>query len=233
MIKLSQDFHGPTIHLVGVDVQDANCLLRIASHERGLLEKHSSGSEFLKSYDPSRVGCLILDADHLKTEFVEILCELRKRLSLTPSIVLFSAEDNDASAEAIQHGAYRVISKPLRLQAFRNVVQEAIKLDSEIRPARSLLIEIGSLFDRLTRRERQIVSFVVSGKCSREIAGLLGISVRTIEAHRTHILAKLHAKSVNDIVRMTMILEFNRTCAKWPFQGLCETVLQFRDANRP
>ena len=104
----------------------------------------------------------------------------------------------------MQKGAVDFIQKPFRDQELLDRIREALKTDQERRSAREEQAEVASRLEKLTRREREVMDLVVTGKPNKVIAYELGVSQRTVEIHRARVMEKMKARSLADLVRMHM-----------------------------
>ncbi|RMF19753.1 MAG: DNA-binding response regulator, partial [Deltaproteobacteria bacterium] len=171
------------------------------------VETFASADEFLQAYDPRRLGCLVLDLrmpgmsgaelqDHLATLGVSI-----------PIIMVSAYGDVPTVARAMRHGAVHFLSKPFSDQEFLDCVNEAIDRARRIRRQQSERERLESRVRRLTKRERQVLKGVVDGKQNKVIAAELGLSPKTIESHRSRVMAKMGASSVAELVRLALAYE--------------------------
>jgi two-component system response regulator FixJ len=115
---------------------------------------------------------------------------------LLPIIVLTGHGDVPTSVRAFRTGAVDFVEKPVRPRVLIRRIHEAMAIDRERRQAASERKELAKRMARLTRRERQVASLLAEGKSSKEVAGSLGISIRTVEGHRHHLLEKMEIHSV-------------------------------------
>jgi RNA polymerase sigma factor (sigma-70 family) len=106
------------------------------------------------------------------------------------------------AVEAMQKGAVDFIQKPFRDQDLLDRIGEALKTDQERRSERQEHAEVQTRIDTLTKREREVLDLVVTGKPNKVIAYELGVSQRTVEIHRARVMEKMRARSLADLVRM-------------------------------
>ncbi|ARM16174.1 MULTISPECIES: response regulator transcription factor [Rhizobium] len=181
---------------------------------RGLFESvglvagtHGSVAEFLAADDPERAGCIVLDIrlpGQSGLEFQEALAK-----SLHPrSVVLISAHVDVAMAvRAMKAGAIDVLTKPVREQDLLEAVNRALASDSARREEANQTAAFRLRYSKLTERERQIMTLVVAGKLNKQIAAEVQLAEATVKLHRGHMMRKMHASSVADLVRIASILE--------------------------
>jgi FixJ family two-component response regulator len=167
------------------------------------VEAFASPQEFLDGKRLDAPGCLILDVrlpGPSGLEFQRTLIESGIHL---PIIFISGHGDIPMSVRAIKSGAIEFLTKPLHEQQLLDAVHAGIQRDRARRQKARALAELRVLFDTLTPREREILSFVVSGQPNKQIAAHLGLSEMTVKVHRSQVMHKLQAKSVIDLARMT------------------------------
>ena len=168
------------------------------------LDAHTYGStqEFVSSKRPDASGCIILDVrlpGRSGLDFQQTLRELGIRL---PVIFITGHGDIPISVRAMKSGAIEFLTKPINEQQLLDAVHAAIELDRANRQDNALTKELRARFDSLTPREREIMSLVVSGKLNKQIGFQVGLSEMTVKVHRSHVMQKMQAKSLVDLVRM-------------------------------
>lgn len=178
-------------------------LLRTAGHTT---ESFPSAAAFLDVYDPSRHGCLLLDVRMPQMTGLELQQELNARAWRIPAIFITGHGTVPLAIAAMKAGAFDFIEKPLRDDALLDSVERALAWDETNRTEHLELATIKSRADSLTEREKEVLGLVAAGESNKAIARLLGISFRTVELHRSHILEKMQAKTVAQLIRMAILL---------------------------
>jgi two-component system response regulator FixJ len=163
-----------------------------------------SGDEFLSGYSSDRAGCLVLDIRMPGLGGLELQEKLNDMGSTLPVIFITGHGDVPMAVEAMQKGAVDFIQKPFRDQDLLDRVGEALATDQERRTERQEHAEVQSRINKLTKREREVLDLVVTGKPNKVIAYELGVSQRTVEIHRARVMEKMQARSLADLVRMHM-----------------------------
>lgn len=166
-----------------------------------------SAQEFLASYHASQAGCLLLDIRMPGMNGLELQIELNLRSAMIPVIFLTGHGDVPMAVEAMQHGAFDFLEKPYREQALLDSVQRALAKDRLNREALEKHDRSRAGLNSLTAREREVLDLMTQGKSSRAIAVELNLSQRTVEAHRAHVMDKMAAGSIAQLVRMVIDLE--------------------------
>jgi two-component system, LuxR family, response regulator FixJ len=164
----------------------------------------ASAQEFLKSFDPAQPGCLILDIRMPGMSGMELQQELNLRGAIVPVIFITGHGDIPMAVEAMQHGAFDFLQKPFRDQDLIDRVQRAMARDRENRSALQEHGRIQSRLESLTPREREVLDLMTQGKQNKVMAADLGLSQRTVEIHRAHVMEKMGANSVAQLVRMVL-----------------------------
>jgi two-component system response regulator FixJ len=161
-----------------------------------------SADDFLAKYTDEFAGCLVLDIRMPGLGGLELQQKLLERDSSLPIIFITGHGDVPMAVEAMQKGAFDFIQKPFRDQELLDRVTEAMKTDREIRSAREERAGVANRIEKLTKREREVLDLVVTGKPNKIIAYELGVSQRTVEIHRARVMEKMEAKSLAGLVRM-------------------------------
>ncbi len=197
----------PTVIVIDDDesVRDA---LRGLFESVGLTaETHGSVSEFLAADDPDRAGCIVLDIrlpGQSGLEFQEALAKSRH----PRSVVLISAHVDVAMAvRAMKAGAIDVLTKPVREQDLLEAVNRALASDNARREEANQSAALRLRYSKLTERERQIMTMVVAGKLNKQIAADVQLAEATVKLHRGHMMRKMRASSVADLVRISAIID--------------------------
>ncbi|MBI3463999.1 MAG: response regulator transcription factor [Planctomycetes bacterium] len=174
------------------------------------VEGFSSAQEFLGKYDPNRPGCLVLDIGLPGMSGLELLEKLTAQGVPVSVIVITGLADVQTTVRAMKAGAFDLLPKPVPNDVLLERIRAALGRDVQKRDERARVIAIRSRLDRLSRRERQVMDLVVNGFANKQIAVRLDLSEKTIEAHRTHLMRKMEAHSLAELVRLVMTAQHNR-----------------------
>jgi two-component system response regulator FixJ len=164
----------------------------------------ASGQEFLAAHDAAQPGCLLLDVRMPGLSGLELQQELSLRGAPIPIIFITGHGDIPMAVEAMQHGAFDFLQKPFRDQELLDRVQRALARDAENRVRLRHTDRIRERLATLSPREREVLDLVTQGKANQMVAGDLGVSQRTVEIHRAHVMQKMEAGSLAELVRMMM-----------------------------
>ncbi len=166
---------------------------------------YRSAEEFMSDCGPPRAACLILDLRMPGMTGMKLIEWLRAQHIEIPIIVLSGHGDIPAVVESMKLGAVEFLEKPADQLLLLSRVRELLQSESLRRDERAELQEIRDRFATLTQREKELVELLSSGLSSKQIAAKLCIALKTVENHRSHMLAKTQAANVASLVRMKMI----------------------------
>jgi FixJ family two-component response regulator len=193
-----------TVHIIDDDdaVRTALCtLLRAASFT---IKEYSSAEQFLKHADNGQPGCILADLRMPGMGGLELQQALNERHSPLPLIFMSAHADVAVAVKAMKAGAADFLEKPVNGELLVNTIGYWTQHALQIHQAHHGRAQNSLKLQRLTRREKEIMNLLVEGKQNKQIASLLGISCRTVEAHRSKLMKKLGAKSVSEVVRIAL-----------------------------
>lgn len=167
-------------------------------------ETYGSADAFLQGDTDERAGCLILDIRMPGMSGLELQSVLKERGFRLPLIVISGHADVPMAVRALKAGAFDFIEKPFNDQLLLDIVQRAIEQDRQQRESQAQLDEWRARLESLTPREREVLDLVVGGAANKVISSELGVSLKTVEAHRARVMDKLKADSLSQLVRMTL-----------------------------
>ena len=167
---------------------------------------YKSAPEFLRSKLPDQVSCLILDVRLPGLSGLDFQAELAKVNVNIPIIFITGFGDIPMSVKAMKAGAVEFLTKPIREQDLLDAVRAALDRDRKRREQDDRIHNLHVRFDRLSSRERQVMTLVAAGWMNKQAAAEIGISEITVKVHRHNMMKKLNAKSIPDLVRMAGIL---------------------------
>ena len=164
----------------------------------------ASADDFLRVFDTTWSGCLLLDIRMPGTDGLALQAVLNEREIALPIIFMTAHGDVPTVRTALKSGAVDYLEKPVDPDAMLAAVRAALEADSAERNkvARAGLSEQRLL--TLTPREREVFGLVVQGQQYRQIAAALGISPRTVEVHRARLMEKLGVRNISELVRMSL-----------------------------
>jgi len=164
----------------------------------------ANAAEFLEAYVPGSPGCLVLDIRMPGISGLQLQDQLASRGIGMPVIFLTGHGDVPMAVAAVKKGAVDFIQKPYNDQQLLDLVSSALKRDVEVREQEARSRQVASLVASMTPREREVMDAVVSGKSNKMIAEELGVTIKTVEAHRARVMEKMGAESLAHLVHLVM-----------------------------
>ena len=175
------------------------------------VEVFGSAPEMLQSRLPDVASCLVLDIRLPGLSGLDFQTELAKANIRIPIIFMTGHGDIPMTVRAMKGGAVDFLTKPFRDQDMLDAVVTAIDKDRKRREAEKVVTTLQALFETLTSREREVLTLVASGLMNKQIAAELGLAEITVKIHRGHIMKKMGARSLADLVRKAETLGIRRT----------------------
>jgi FixJ family two-component response regulator len=174
------------------------------------VEVFGSASDMLQSKLPDVASCLVLDIRLPGLSGLDFQAELAKANIHMPIIFMTGHGDIPMTVRAMKGGAVDFLTKPFRDQDMLDAVVTAIERDRKRREAGKIVANLQALLATLTSRERQILALVSSGLMNKQIAAEVGLAEITVKIHRGHIMKKMGAKSLVDLVKKAETLGIHR-----------------------
>lgn len=195
----------PTVFIVDDD-QAIRSSLQWLIESVGLnVECFSSAEAFLDSYYPGRSGCLLLDVRMPGMSGLELQEYLQQQDIRIPVIIITGHGDVPMAVRAMKSGATDFIDKPFNDELLLDSIRNALSQDEHQRDKQSKLAELAVRLSHLTPREKEVMDMVTLGQSNKEIANTLGVSAKTVEAHRAKVMEKMEANSLAELVRMSIL----------------------------
>jgi FixJ family two-component response regulator len=201
----------PIVFVVDDDASVRRALTNLFQSVGLTVEVFGSAPELLEGKLPDVASCLVLDIRLPGLSGLDFQAELVKANIRIPIIFMTGHGDIPMTVRAMKGGAVDFLTKPFRDQDILDAVATAIERDRKRRESDKIVTQLQGLFETLTPREREVLVLVSSGLMNKQVAAELGLAEITVKLHRGHIMRKMGAKSLADLVRMAETLGLRRT----------------------
>ena len=215
---------GPIVFVVDDDPSVREGLDSLFRSIKLAVQTFGTAEEFLRFKRPDAPGCIVLDVRLPGLNGLDFQDELVESNVDLPVVFITGHGDVTMSVRAIKAGAVDFLMKPFRHQDLIDAIYSAIERHRMRRKAEATALELSNRFALLTSRERQVMLEVVGGRPNKQIAARLKISEFTVKVHRSHLMHKMKARTLVDLVRMA---------DKLPWQGRVIAGRPLRDAIAP
>jgi len=194
----------PTVFVVDDDQAVRDSLRWLIESINLNVEIHGTAQAFLAACDPTRSGCLVLDVRMPGMSGLDLQENLVTHGISLPVIIITGHADVPMAIRAMKAGAYDFVEKPFNHQALLESIQKAIAHDANTRRRSELWSETEVRITTLTPREREVMDWVVAGRSNKQIALNLGVSTKTVEAHRANMMGKMAADALSKLVEQVV-----------------------------
>lgn len=194
----------PVVVLIDDDPEITTMIGRLLDEVALPLRAYTRAEDYLEAHDPSQPGCLLIDVLLPGMNGMQLLEWNRWQKPSYPAIVITAHADVPLAVQAMKTGAMDVLEKPFRLHALLDAIHRALAEDAERRVIHNEREKFQNLLARLTPRESEVLELFLTGKPQKQIATQLGISRKTLDAHRANLMRKLQVDNVVDLVRLCL-----------------------------
>ncbi|AVR89518.1 response regulator transcription factor [Thauera aromatica] len=168
---------------------------------------HESAESFLQASNPGMTGCIVLDVRMPGMSGLELFEELGRRRCNLPVVFITGHGDVPMAVSALKKGAVDFIEKPFGERDMLRLIEQCLQLERENRGKRLQEADTARRLEHLTQREREVLDLIIVGKLNKQIADVLGISIKTVEVHRARVMEKMGAHSLAELVQHVVLVE--------------------------
>jgi FixJ family two-component response regulator len=192
----------PTVFIIDDDSGMRRAIQDLVESVGLRAEAFATGQDFLRKQRTNEPSCLVLDVRLPQMSGLDFQRQLAESGVQIPIVFITAHGDIPMSVRALKSGAVEFLTKPFRDQDLLDAIQQALQRDSATRQQQTETDILNRHYQSLTAREREVMTFVVSGMLNKQIASEIGASEATVKIHRGHVMQKMEAGSVVDLVRM-------------------------------
>jgi RNA polymerase sigma factor (sigma-70 family) len=201
---MSTGAQGRTVYVVDDDDAMRDSLRWLLESAGYRVSSYSTGERFLAAFRRDHASCLVLDVRLSGITGLELQQELNRRGESLPIIFITGHGDVPMAVEAVKNGAFHFIEKPFNDAEILRLIEDAAAQRTPAAASDAQRRCTAAKLGTLTQREREVMDLVVQGRKNREIAEVLGISMKTVEAHRARAMEKMDVSSVAELVQATL-----------------------------
>jgi FixJ family two-component response regulator len=213
-----------TVFVIEGDADVCAAIKVLAQSLGTAVETYDSAQSFLDFFRPEKPGCLVVDLRLPGMGGLELLERLAAEPLKPAAIVLTASADVPSVVRAVRAGAVGFLEKPFDPEILQQHIREAVEADEQARQHYYVRREVRERYASLTPREREVLEMIITGKANKDIAAILHRSQKTIEVHRTHVMKKMRAGNVADLVRLVVT---SRVTEEKPQLGIRKTRMDF------
>ena len=193
-----------TVYVVDDDADVRDSMRRLLESQDYRVEAFESGESFIAKYDPNAIAVLLLDQRMPGMPGTEVQDHLIARKATIPIVFLTGHGDVPMAVNALKKGAADFLQKPVKIEILLPLIAMLLNeaRENRVQSERQSLNE--AMLSKLTPREQQVLERITAGRLNKQIADDLGISIKTVEAHRASIMDKTNSGTVADLMRVVL-----------------------------
>ncbi|NQV98200.1 MAG: response regulator transcription factor [Rhodospirillales bacterium] len=195
----------PTVYVIDDDESVRDALNWLITSVDLPVRTFESAHTFLESYQPDNLGCIVVDVRMPGMSGIELQKKLARLSDRIPIIIITGHGHVDMAVNAMKAGAFDFFEKPFDEQLLLDSVQNAMVKGAQVARDNARKVEIRQRLELLTPREREVLDLIVTGEPNKKIAHRLGVGEKTVESHRAKVMEKMQAKSLADLIKITLI----------------------------
>ncbi|MDX1353208.1 MAG: response regulator [Thiomicrorhabdus sp.] len=192
------------VYIVDDDQQVRESLAWLLESVQLTTKLFTNGQEFLEAFTPGLSGCVVLDVRMPGINGMDLHKSIKEIDENFPVIIVTGHADVPMALRAMKEGAFDFIEKPYNDQHLLERIQSAIHHYDDLQKKQEKNQKITTLFNRLSKREQQVLAEVLQSIPNKRIAEKLCISIKTVEVHRANLMAKLQVKTITELVRLAI-----------------------------
>lgn len=166
------------------------------------VKEYASAEAFLDEYTMFKTGCILLDIRMPGMSGLQLQQELNKNKFIMPIIMITGHGDVPMAVQSMRDGALDFIEKPFNDQRLLDLIKQAMDLDADNLKKRLEYDAVLARITMLTRREKEVLALIMKELPNKVIAQKLGLSIKTVEYHRAHLMEKMHVKKVTQLLKL-------------------------------
>ena len=198
------------IHVVDDDEALRDSMTWMLEGNNYKVATYESAEAFLRVISPAMAGCVVLDVRMPGMNGLELFEELGRRRCTLPVVFITGHGDVPMAVSALKKGAVDFIEKPFSEADMLRLIEQCLTLERDNRDKRLQEADTVRRLDHLTQREREVLALIIIGKLNKQIADVLGISIKTVEVHRARVMEKMGVNSLAELVQHVVTVDADK-----------------------
>ena len=198
------------IHVVDDDEALRDSMTWMLEGNNYQVATYESAEAFLRVISPAMAGCVVLDVRMPGMNGLELFEELGRRRCTLPVVFITGHGDVPMAVSALKKGAVDFIEKPFSEADMLRLIEQCLTLERDNRDKRLQEADTVRRLDHLTQREREVLELIIIGKLNKQIADVLGISIKTVEVHRARVMEKMGVNSLAELVQHVVTVDADK-----------------------